>query len=150
MASFVKIWIHLIFSTKNRVSLIADSFRTKLFIHIKENAATKDIYIDFINGTDNHVHILLIMKPEQNIATLAKLIKGESSFWVNKNNLSKYKFEWQDEYIAISVSESNILKIREYIKNQHEHHRKKSFMEEYNKFIEKLGFDKLGDKSQNS
>jgi len=148
MASYVKIWIHLIFSTKNRDPLISDSFEMKLFMHMKENAKTKDIYIDFINRTNNHVHILLSMKPEQNISKIAQLIKGESSFWINKNKLSKYKFEWQDEYIALSVSESNILRIREYIKNQKEHHRKRSFSEEYDIFLEKHGFDKFRDKSQ--
>lgn len=72
-----------------------------------------------------------------------QLIKGESSFWINKNQLTKEKFEWQDEYFAVSVSESIIDKVRDYIKNQEEHHKKKTFQEEYDEIINKFGFHKL-------
>jgi REP element-mobilizing transposase RayT len=75
------------------------------------------------------------------------LIKGESSRWINLkggfNNSFVSKFEWQDEYLAISVSESNLSIVREYIKNQERHHQKKSFEEEYKAFIEKLGFNQI-------
>jgi REP element-mobilizing transposase RayT len=71
------------------------------------------------------------------------LLKGESSYWINKNKLIKTKFEWQDEYFAVSVSESAVKKVRDYIKNQEEHHRKKSFQEEYNEFMRVYGFDKF-------
>jgi len=62
------------------------------------------------------------------------LIKGESSFWVNKQKLIDQKFEWQDEYIGLSVSESAVGNVRRYIANQEEHHRKKTFIQEYNEF----------------
>lgn len=68
------------------------------------------------------------------------MIKGESSFWINKNNLTKEKFEWQDEYFAVSVSESMIETIRNYIKNQEDHHSRKTFQQEYNEFIDKYKF----------
>ena len=71
-----------------------------------------------------------------------QLIKGESSFWINKNELTKNKFQWQDEYFAVSVSESIIDKVRDYIKNQETHHAKKTFEEEYDEFILKFGFKK--------
>tara|TARA_R110002020_G_scaffold420022_3_gene629171 strand:+ start:1624 stop:1884 length:261 start_codon:yes stop_codon:yes gene_type:complete len=74
-----------------------------------------------------------------------QLIKGESSFWINKNKLTQAKFEWQDEYFAVSVSESQLNKVREYIKNQEDHHRKKTSLEEYEEFIVKFGFQKLTD-----
>ena len=69
-----------------------------------------------------------------------QLIKGESSFWVNKQKLIKSKFEWQDEYFAISVSESQVKAVRKYILNQEEHHKKKTFKQEYDEFIQKYGF----------
>lgn len=72
-----------------------------------------------------------------------QLIKGESSFWINKNQLTKEKFEWQDEYFAVSVSESQLYRVRNYIKNQEQHHRKKTFQEEYDEFIAKYGFQKF-------
>ena len=79
------------------------------------------------------------------VSKLTMLIKGESSHWINKNKLVKGKFQWQDEYIALSVSESIIPKVRDYIKNQEEHHRKKTFSEEYDEFIKKYGV-KITDK----
>ena len=75
-----------------------------------------------------------------------QLIKGESSFWINKHQLTKQKFEWQDEYFAVSVSESVVDKVRNYIKNQEIHHAKKTFQEEYDEFIDKYGFKKINDK----
>ena len=124
---FIKIWIHLLFSTKNRETIITKELKPVLYKHILTNAREKGIYIDFINGSNDHVHILLSLAPEQTIAKVTQLIKGESSYWVNKNKISKQKFEWQDEYIAFSVSDSIVEKVRNYIKNQEIHHQKKNF-----------------------
>lgn len=74
-----------------------------------------------------------------------QLIKGESSFWINQQKLTKTKFQWQSEYFAVSVSESILDKVRKYIKNQEEHHKKKSFQDEYEKFIAKYNFEKFKD-----
>jgi REP element-mobilizing transposase RayT len=79
---------------------------------------------------------------DQTIQKTMQLIKGESSFWINKNNLCKGKFEWQDEYFAVSVSESMIDRVRNYIKNQEQHHAKQTFQEEYDEFIVKYNFPK--------
>ncbi len=72
-----------------------------------------------------------------------QLIKGESSWWINKNNLVPGIFEWADEYFAVSVSDSQVGKVREYIKNQEKHHRVKSWEDEYNEFMLKYGFVKM-------
>ena len=69
-----------------------------------------------------------------------QIIEGESFYWINKNGLTKHKFEWQDVYNAVSVSETILYKVRAYIKNQEEHHRKKTFVDE---FIAKYGFEKF-------
>jgi putative transposase len=135
---YAQIWIHLIFSTKNREPLITKDIKPILLNHIRENAKSKNIYIDFINAEKDHVHVLISLGLDQSIAKVAQLIKGESSFWMNKNKISKYKFEWQDEYIALSVSNSGIEKVRDYIKNQEEHHRVRTFAEEYDLFIGKM------------
>jgi REP element-mobilizing transposase RayT len=138
---FIKIWIHLVWSTKNRQPLLTTAIRQKVFTHIKENALQKHIHIDFINGYTDHMHCLVALHREQNIASVVQLIKGESSFWINKNNLCAKKFEWQGEYFAVSVSESGVNKVREYIKNQEIHHTKKTFQQEYDAFMEKYGFE---------
>jgi REP element-mobilizing transposase RayT len=72
-----------------------------------------------------------------------QLIKGEASYWINKNPTSQRRFEWADEYFAVSVSESQIDSVRDYIKNQEEHHRKKTWEQEYSEFMEKYNFEKL-------
>ncbi|MEJ2546100.1 MAG: IS200/IS605 family transposase [Calditrichaceae bacterium] len=141
---FVRIWIHLIWSTKNREKLVTEELKPVLINHILENAKKKEIYVDKINCVEDHCHMLLSLGRSQRISEIAFLIKGESSHWINTNKLCKSRFEWQEEYIAVSVSDSQIEKVRAYIKNQNEHHRKRSFKYEYELFTKKYGFSKLG------
>ncbi|WP_294243568.1 IS200/IS605 family transposase [uncultured Chryseobacterium sp.] len=139
--SFIKIYIHFVFSTKNRYPYLNTlDLRIKVWKHIKENASEKGIFIDMVNGYSDHCHCLISLGSNQNIEKIAHLLKGESSHWINKNQLTKDKFAWQDEYFAVSVSESMIETVRKYIKNQEYHHRRKSFLEEYYEFIDKYDF----------
>jgi putative transposase len=140
---YLKIWVHLIWSTKNRAPVLDKEMRPKLFSHIRDNARAKGIYLDFINGYVDHVHTLISLGADQSIAKVAQLLKGESSHWANQEQLLTKKLEWQDEYIAISVSESMVDTVRDYIKNQEEHHRKKSFGEEYEEFLREYGLSAL-------
>lgn len=114
---FVKVYIHFVWSTKNRIPFLDSlELRQKVWEHIRTNAKQKGIFIDFINGYSDHCHCLVSLGIDQTIQKLMQLIKGESSFWINKENLTKQKFEWQDEYFAVSVSESVLQKTRDYIK----------------------------------
>jgi REP element-mobilizing transposase RayT len=141
---FVKVYVHFVWSTKNRVPhLYSKELRIKVWNHILENSRKKDIFIDFVNGYSDHCHCLVSLGVDQSIQKVIQLIKGESSFWINKEGLTKEKFEWQDEYFAVSVSESVIDKVRDYIKNQEEHHAKKTFQQEHDDFISKFGFQKF-------
>ncbi len=142
---FIKIWIHLIFSTKNRAQLITKELKPQLLAHIRENADSKQIYLDSINCVSDHIHMLVSLKGEQSISKVTMLLKGESSFWINNKKLSKFKFEWQDEFIAVSIGESALAKVRKYIANQEEHHKTKTYAEEYEEFIKVYGFQKLRD-----
>ena len=137
---FTKIWIHIIWSTKNREKIITQKLKPLLLKHIKENSVLKEIFVDSLNCVNDHIHLLISLGREQTISKIVMLLKGESSNWVNKSKLISGKFEWQDEYIAVSVSESQVEKVREYIKKQEDHHRTKSFNEEYNLFIKKYNF----------
>jgi putative transposase len=132
---YVRVWIHLIWSTKNREPLMLKPLKTKLFAHIQENAKKKEIYLDSIEGIADHVHTLISLKGEQSIANVAQLLKGESSHWVNAQQLCGRPFEWQDEYIAVSVSDSQVARVREYIRKQEEHHRKKTLGEEFDALL---------------
>jgi len=139
---YIRIWIHLIWSTKKREKTITKELKPVLLEHIIKNAVTKNIFIDTINCVDDHIHILISLGNDQTISKTVQLIKGESSNWINRNKLVHGYFEWQDEYIAVSISQSIIHKVRNYIRNQEEHHRKKTFSEEYNEFIDNYGFKK--------
>ncbi len=140
---FVKVWIHFVWSTKTREPYLTDEIRPKVFRHIRENALKKDIHLDFINGYTDHVHCLISLGTDQTIEKIMQLIKGESSLWINKSNLCKRKFGWQDEYFAVSVSEPNLESVRKYIANQEEHHKAKSFDEEFLGFMKRAGFQKF-------
>ena len=143
---FVKVRLHFVWSTKNREPYLTDEIRLKVFQHIRENARAKSIHLDFINGYVDHIHCLISLGTDQTIEKIMHLIKGESSFWINKNQLCKTKFEWQDEYFVVSVSETNLESVRKYIANQQIHHQKKSFDEEFEDFLKRAGFQKFEDK----
>ena len=143
--SFVKIWIHLVFSTKNREPLLAKNVRHELNKHIIDNCKEKEIFLQTINGYTDHMHCLISLGKDQTISKVSQLIKGESSFWINKNELISEKFSWQDDYFAVSVSHSQVAQVVKYINNQEVHHTKKSFAAEANDFMTKYGWVNLKD-----
>ncbi len=138
----IRVWIHFVWSTKNREPFSTDRIRKDVFEHLKENAKTKGIYVDFIGGYIDHIHCLISLGSDQKISKIVQLIKGESSHWINKNNLTQGKFGWQDEYFAVSVSEMNIESVRKYTANQAEHHKKESFDDEFRGFMKRAGFQR--------
>jgi putative transposase len=136
--SWVRVYIHIVFSTKNREPILNSlALRKNVFQHIKQNAEEKDIWLDCVNGWQDHAHCLISLNKEQSISKVAQLIKGESSIWINKNKITKNKFIWQDDYWAFGVSESHLSVVREYILNQEQHHAKRSFTDEVKEFMEK-------------
>jgi REP element-mobilizing transposase RayT len=142
--AYLRVWIQLVWSTKNREPFLnGTELRQKLFQHIAENATSKNIHLDCVNGAYDHVHALVSLGPDQTIAKIAQLLKGESSHWLNQQDLVQGKFEWQVDYFASSVSDSAVERVRTYIKNQEEHHRKKSFSEEWDEFIKNHGFSEI-------
>ncbi|QQS51775.1 MAG: IS200/IS605 family transposase [Bacteroidota bacterium] len=138
---YIKLYIHFVWSTKNRYPFLnTPDLRRKVWNHIQENASEKGVFIDFIGGYSDHCHCLVSLGTDQTIQNVMQLIKGESSFWINKQQLCEVQFAWQNDYFAVSVSESLLEKTREYIKNQEVHHKNKSFDEEYKDFVLKHGF----------
>ena len=142
---WVRVWIHFVWSTKNREPYLNSDIRQDILAHIRENARAKSIHIDCMNGYLEHVHCLVSLGTDQTIEKIAQLIKGESSFWINKSGVCKTKFGWQDEYFAVSVSEVNVPAVRKYIANQEEHHRTKSFADEFEAFMKRAGFQRFKD-----
>jgi putative transposase len=138
--SYSQIMVHLVWSTKNREPRITKDIKNELLNHIKKNSIKKEIFIDTMNCVSDHIHLLISLGNDQTISNVVQLIKGESSHWINSINNQSNKFEWQKDYFAMSVSQSMIGRIRAYIKNQEEHHKRKSFSEECNEIIDRYGF----------
>lgn len=138
---YTKVCIHYVWSTKNRAPVLTLPLRNLLFDHIRKNASSKQIHIDRMNGYFDHVHCLIWLKPTQSIHEIARLLKGESAYWFNnRSGIQKVNLHWQDEYFAVSVSESMVPKLRMYIDNQEMHHQKKTFREEYDELMKRYGF----------
>lgn len=134
---FTKVLIHAVWGTKDRYPFLTQQKLSLVINHIKENAITKGIYISDINGHLDHLHCIISLSRDLSLSKTMQLIKGESSFWVNKEKIFISKFEWADEYYAVSVSESQLQKVKDYIENQQEHHKKKTFKEECDDFLTK-------------
>ena len=127
--------LHLIYSTQGRRPLIKPDFRDKLFSYlggiIREMLGTALI----VNGTADHVHMLIRIRPAHSAAEIARVVKANSSRWVHEKWDSK--FAWQTGYAVFSVSESNVAGVTKYIAGQEEHHRKHTFQEELVAFLKK-------------
>lgn len=133
--SWVKIWVHLVFTTKDHHPFLDTSEKRKtVFQHILKNGKDKNIYLDCVNGFSDHVHCLVSLGKEQSISQVAHLIKGESSYWINKNNITGNKFTWQDDYWAVSVGNGHYRRLRIYIHNQEIHHGGMEVTEEMEEF----------------
>jgi putative transposase len=126
--SYSSLWIHLIWSTKNREPLLTPSLKKEVYKVIHEIANDHEIYLDCINGIEDHVHLLVRLRTDQSVADVVKTIKGNS--WEHfKDDPDKY-ITWQDGYAAFSVSPSQVKRVRSYIYNQEKHHHNKSFSDE--------------------
>ncbi|WP_441001337.1 IS200/IS605 family transposase [Fodinibius sp. SL11] len=122
MKSYSSLWVHLIWTTKDRVPLLHKNFRVSVFRYMKQRAQKKDMIVDMINGIEDHVHCLVRLKTTQSVARIVKQLKGSSSRWISSKNVIKIPFSWQAGYGAISVSPSGIDTVRQYIIHQEKHH----------------------------
>ena len=135
---FSQIYVQLVFAVKNRDALIMPEWEDELYKYISGIITNKEQKPLAINGTRNHIHIFVNLKPNCCISDLVREIKKASNAFVKDKKLSKFKFEWQSGYGAFSYSISQIDNVIKYINNQKEHHRKHTFKEEFHNFIEKF------------
>jgi putative transposase len=126
---------------KNRQPLLNGKTREVLSQHMLDNAKSKNILVDSISVCPEHVHCLFRLNNDQSPNMIIQLIKGESALWINKNIQPELKFEWDKEFIAVSIGESQVDQVRDYIKYQIELHPAKSFEDEYNEFILRYKFE---------
>lgn len=139
--SYSKIWVHAVWSTKNRMPLIEPRMEQKLFVFLREELKKMGCMVSIVNGMPNHVHCLFGINPQKSITDIIKQIKGSSSHFVNSSNLISVKFSWQRGFGVFGVSHSAVDNVYRYIRNQKQHHQKRSFEKEYIKFMELHGFE---------
>ena len=128
--------LHIVFSTKDRKPLIAATFRKRLHAYIAGIIQRSDGHALIVNGTDDHIHILIALPAARSLSEMVRLIKSNSSKWIHET-LKQMEFRWQRGFSAFSVSESNSSRVRAYIEHQEEHHRKSTFQDEYRKLLER-------------
>ncbi len=145
--SLSQLWIHLVFSTKDRRPIFIDkTVRTRLFEYLAKGCHAQGCYPKIIGGHVDHVHLLFLLPRNMSLSTLVRELKATSSKWIKKidpENKNFNQFAWQSGYSAFSVSHSAVAKVYLYILKQEEHHQKKNYRDELLKFlkINEINFD---------
>ncbi|MBK7503593.1 MAG: IS200/IS605 family transposase [Bacteroidetes bacterium] len=138
MSTYSQIYIQIVFAVKGRESLISQLWEEELYKYISGIVKNKEQKLLAINGMPDHIHFLIGMKPSCCISDLVREIKKSSNDFINQKNLTKHKFQWQEGYGVFSYSHSNLDNVIGYIQNQKEHHKKRTFKEEYIDFLTKF------------
>jgi len=136
MSTFTKFAYHVIFSTKHRKPLIRSEFQKRLYEYIGGIVRATDGHLIEIGGIEDHIHLLVGLSAKNPVSDNIRDIKANSSKWCNSLPGLTSRFEWQKGYGAFTVSYSQLELVRRYIQNQHEHHRTKTFKDEYIAFLE--------------
>ncbi len=135
--SLAKIYLHIIFSTKNRQAIIKPEIRMELCKYMAGILKNMDCTAIKISGMSDHIHILNTMSRTISVSKMLGELKKDSSKWLKTKGNEFKKFHWQNGYGVFSVSSLEINSVNMYIENQQKHHKKKSFMEEYREFLKK-------------
>jgi putative transposase len=135
--TYASLYFHLVFSTKDRQPTLRAEDRERVWRYIGGIARKEEMKAMEVGGTADHIHALLSLAPTMAPATVAQILKGSSSKWINEALGLPTRFEWQEGYGAFSVSYSQIDKTIAYIRDQERHHRRKSFQQEYLGFLKR-------------
>lgn len=139
-STHVSLHVHVVFSTKERYPFIDDDWRDRLHGYLGGTIRGLGAVPLEIGGTADHVHMLIGLKPTHAIADVIREIKKASTTWIH-DEIGRTKFRWQDGYGAFAVSKRDIESVRDYIRGQVEHHRTRTFQEEYLEFLKDYGIE---------
>lgn len=139
--TFSQIYIQVVFAVKGRENLIIKEWKEDLHKYIAGIIKGKGQKSIIVNGMPDHIHAFIGLRPAMSISDLVRDIKNNSSNFINDNKFVKGKFSWQEGYGAFSYSHSHIENVYQYILNQEEHHKKKTFKDEYIDFLTKFNVD---------
>lgn len=138
MSTYSQIYIQVVFAVKGRESLISTSWEDELYKYTTGIITNKGQKLLAINGMPDHIHILISMKPSCCLSDLVREIKKSTNEFIKEKKFTRLNFQWQEGYGAFSYSHSALDNVIAYIGNQKEHHKKKSFKEEYIEFLNKF------------
>lgn len=133
--TYTQLYIHIVFAVKNRAALLSTNWDERLRLYITAIVQNNGHKMLCINNMPDHVHMFIGIDPSQSISDLMRLVKGDSSEWINKEKLTYFKFQWQEGYGAFTYSKSQIDQVVKYINNQQEHHKKTTFLDEYRQLL---------------
>jgi len=133
--TYTQIHIQAVFTVQSRKCIIGKQWKNELYKYITGIVQNHDHKLLAINGMPDHIHIFFGMRPSQSLSDLLQDIKGDSSQWLNNRKLIKGRFSWQEGYGAFSYGKSQVHQVIQYIQRQEEHHKKKTFLEEYREFL---------------
>ncbi len=136
--TYSQVNLHFVFSPKHRNALIHPDWEINLYKYITGIVQKNNHKMLSINGMPDHIHIFIGFQTTQSMADLMQDVKADSSQWINQNNLTKTKFEWQKGYGVFSYSRSQVPQVINYIQNQKTHHKSTNFSDEYRSFLEKF------------
>ena len=139
--TYTSLHYHIVFSTKNRENHIRPEAKDRIWAFIGGIARENKMKALCVGGTENHIHILLMAPPALALSKMVQFLKGGSSKWIHDTFPGMKRFAWQDGYGAFTVSKSQIPEVIRYIENQYDHHRVKSFQEEYLAFLKTHGIE---------
>jgi len=139
--SYTQIYIHAVFAVKYRDKVIDKLWKEELSKYISGIVQNNGHKMLSINGVSDHLHIFIGMKPQQSVSALIQDVKANSSKWINENKFVMGHFAWQEGFSAFSYAHSQLDNVIQYICNQEEHHRKRSFKEEYLDLLRKFDID---------
>jgi putative transposase len=142
--TYTQLYIQFVFAVQNRVSLINSEWESELYKYITGIVKNHKHKMIAINGMPDHLHVFIGLHPAQSISDLMRIVKGDSSEWINKKKFIKGNFSWQESYGAFSYGKSQLDQVYNYVMNQKKHHEKKTFLEEYVELLEKfeVSYDK--------
>lgn len=130
----VYLFIHVIITVKSKDTLLTKPVRSVLFSHIKKHGEENGMRMLAVSGVEDHMHGLLQLLPTQNLAQVIKTVRNNAADWINEGKFLPGLFEWHDEYVALSVSPSNVKQVIDYIDKQEEHHKTKTLESELEVF----------------
>lgn len=133
--TYSQLYIHFVFAVQNRLNLITDKWKDDLYKYISGIISQQGHKLYIINGMPDHIHTLVSMNPKQSPSDLMYHVKRSSSLWINEKKLVAGRFSWQEGFGAFSLGKSQLKEKIAYIENQQEHHRVKTFTEEYLNFL---------------